>query len=231
MPRHEKTVEARGMKKVYDMGSKQVEALRGLDLSIDPGEFVGIMGPSGSGKSTLMHILGCLERTTEGTYLLGGKDVSSLSDHDLSVIRASQIGFVFQTFNLIPQYSVFENVAMPFLYREETGREAKYLAEQAIARVSLSDRMTHRPSELSGGEMQRVAIARALAVDPLLILADEPTGNLDSETSQGIISLFRELNEQGATLIVVTHEKEVASYCQRINFLHDGKIVGDEDPA
>jgi putative ABC transport system ATP-binding protein len=213
------------------MGPKRVEALRGVDISVDSGEFVGIMGPSGSGKSTLMHILGCLERTTEGTYRLGGKDVSVLSDQDLSAMRASQIGFVFQTFNLIPQYSVFENVAMPFLYRKETGGEAKYLAEQAIARVGLSDRMGHKPSELSGGEMQRVAIARALAVDPLLILADEPTGNLDSETSQGIISLFRKLNAQGATLIVVTHERDVASHCQRVAFLHDGRIAGDEDPA
>jgi putative ABC transport system ATP-binding protein len=229
MLRHETIVEARGLKKVYETGTKRVKALRGLDFSIEPGEFVGIMGPSGSGKSTLMHILGCLEQATEGIYRLGGKDVSSLSDRELSAIRASQIGFVFQTFNLIPQYSVFENVAMPFLYRGETGREAKYLAEQAIARVNLSDRMSHKPSELSGGEMQRVAIARALAVDPLLILADEPTGNLDSGTSHAIISLFRELNEQGATLIVVTHEREVASNCRRIRFLHDGKIVGDED--
>ena len=229
MPSHEKIVEARGIKKVYEMGGKRVEALRGLNFSICPREFVAIMGPSGSGKSTLMHILGCLEQTTEGVYLLGGKDVSSLTDHDLSLIRASQIGFVFQTFNLIPQYSVLENVAMPFLYRKETGRETRYLAEKAIERVGLSGRINHRPSELSGGEMQRVAIARALALDPLLILADEPTGNLDSETSQSIISLFRELNEQGATLIVVTHEKEVASYCQSIYFLRDGKILDDGD--
>jgi putative ABC transport system ATP-binding protein len=225
MNSHDSIVEARGIKKVYEMGPQRVEALRGLDISVQPGEFIGIMGPSGSGKSTLMHIVGCLERATEGSCLLGGQDISHLSDRELSLMRATQIGFVFQTFNLIPQYSVAENVAMPFLYRKETRAEARYLAEKAIDLVDLSARQTHRPSELSGGEMQRVAIARALAVDPLLILADEPTGNLDSETSQSIISLFRELNEQGTTLIVVTHEKVVASHCQRICILHDGRIV------
>lgn len=228
MAGHEQLVEARGIKKVYDLGPERVEALRGLDISIQPGEFIGIMGPSGSGKSTLMHILGCLERATEGTYLLGGRDVSCLLDNDLSLVRATQIGFVFQTFNLIPQCSVLENVAMPFLYRKETSDEARLLAERAVERVGLSARVNHKPSELSGGEMQRVAIARALAVDPLLILADEPTGNLDSETSESIISLFCELNEQGATLIVVTHEKEVASHCQIIYRLRDGRIVNNE---
>ena len=228
MSSSEQIVEARGIKKVYEMGPERVEALRGIEISIQPGEFVGIMGPSGSGKSTLMHILGCLEKATEGTYLLGGQDISRVSDHDLSLMRANQIGFVFQTFNLIPQYSVLENVAMPFLYRKETRNEAGLLAERAIERVGLSARCNHKPSELSGGEMQRVAIARALAVDPLLILADEPTGNLDSETSKSIISLFCELNKQGTTLIVVTHEKEVASHCQTVYLLNDGRIVNDE---
>lgn len=228
MSSSEQIVEARGIKKVYEMGRERVEALRGVDISIQTGEFVGIMGPSGSGKSTLMHILGCLEKATEGTYLLGGQDISRVSDHDLSLMRANQIGFVFQTFNLIPQYSVFENVTMPFLYRKETRNEAGLLAERAIERVGLSARCNHKPSELSGGEMQRVAIARALAVDPLLILADEPTGNLDSETSKTIISLFCELNKQGTTLIVVTHEKEVASHCQTVYLLNDGRIVNDE---
>lgn len=228
MSSSEQIVEARGIKKVYEMGPERVEALRGVDISIQTGEFVGIMGPSGSGKSTLMHILGCLEKATEGTYLLGGQDISRVSDHDLSLMRANKIGFVFQTFNLIPQYSVLENVAMPFLYRKETRNEAGLLAERAIERVGLSARCNHKPSELSGGEMQRVAIARALAVDPLLILADEPTGNLDSETSKSIISLFCELNKQGATLIVVTHEKEVASHCQTVYLLNDGRIVNDE---
>jgi putative ABC transport system ATP-binding protein len=228
MNTRERIVEARGIKKVYEMGPERVEALRGIEISIQPGEFVGIMGPSGSGKSTLMHILGCLEKATEGTYLLGGKNVSHVSDHDLSLMRANQIGFVFQTFNLIPQYSVLENVAMPFLYRKETRNEAERFAERAIERVGLSPRCHHKPSELSGGEMQRTAIARALAVEPLLILADEPTGNLDSETSKSIISLFDELNKQGTTLIVVTHEKEIASYCQTVYLLNDGQMVDDE---
>lgn len=231
MTGRDQIVEARRIKKFYRMGPKRVEALRGVDISIQPGEFVGIMGPSGSGKSTLMHIFGCLERATEGTYLLGGQDISCVSDYDLSLIRANQIGFIFQTFNLIPQYSVFENVAMPFLYRNETRSEARRLAERAIERVDLSARCDHKPSELSGGEMQRVAIARALAVDPLLILADEPTGNLDSETGKSIISLFQELNKQGATLIVVTHEKEVASNCETVYLLRDGLIVNNEGSA
>lgn len=213
------------------MGSHRIEALRGLDFSARSGEFVGIMGPSGSGKSTLMHILGCLERSTEGTYLLGGQDISNISDRNLSLIRAYRIGFVFQTFNLIPQYSVFENVEMPFLYRKETRNEGKRLVEKAIARVGLSERLHHRPAELSGGEMQRVAIARAMAGDPLLVLADEPTGNLDSETSNRIISLFHDLNDQGTTLIVVTHDKEVASHCQTVYHLQDGQIFSDEGIA
>jgi putative ABC transport system ATP-binding protein len=227
----EKIVETRGIRKIYEMGPNRVEALRGLDFSVRSGEFVAIMGPSGSGKSTLMHILGCLERATEGIYLLGGQDISSVSDRDLSLMRANQIGFVFQTFSLIAQYNVFENVEIPFLYRKETRNKARRLAERAIERVGLSARRNHKPSELSGGEMQRVAIARALAADPLLILADEPTGNLDSETSKNIISLFQDLNEQGTTLIVVTHEKEVASHCQTIYRLLDGQIVNEEDRA
>ena len=227
----DKIVETVGIRKEYEMGSQKVEALRGLDLSVKSGEFVGIMGPSGSGKSTLMHILGCLERATHGIYLLGGQDISKFSDRDLSLMRANQIGFVFQTFSLIPQYDVFENVEIPFLYRKENKKEARLLAEKAIERVGLSARRHHKPAELSGGEMQRVAIARALAADPLLILADEPTGNLDSETGKTIISLFQDLNAQGATLIVVTHERDVASHCQKIYRLIDGKIVNDEGRA
>ena len=231
MNKSEKIVEAVGIRKVYEMGPHKVEALRGLDFSVQSGEFVGIMGPSGSGKSTFMHILGCLERATGGIYLLGGKDISKFSDRDMSLMRANQIGFVFQNFSLIPQYNVFENVEIPFLYRKENKKEAIFLAEKAIDRVGLSARRHHKPAELSGGELQRVAIARALAVDPLLILADEPTGNLDSDTSRNIISLFQDLNEQGVTLIVVTHEKEVASQCQKIYILLDGKIVNDEGRA
>ena len=223
-----KIAEARGIEKVYEMGPSRVEALLSLDLAIEPTEFVGIMGPSGSGKSTLMHIFGCLERATQGQYFLDGQDVSALSDHELSWIRANQIGFISQSFNLIPQYTVLENVAMPFLYCKESKREAIGRSEAAIEQVDLMDRRDHRPSELSGGEMQRVAIARALVVNPLLILADEPTGNLDSETSKTILALFRELNEKGATIVVVSHEAAVASRCRRIVRLLEGRIVGDE---
>jgi putative ABC transport system ATP-binding protein len=223
-----KIAEARGVEKVYEMGPSRVQALRSLNIAVEPAEFVGIMGPSGSGKSTLMHIFGCLERATQGQYLLGGQDVSALSDHELSWIRATQIGFISQSFNLIPQYTVIENVAMPFLYRKESKREAIGRSEVALEQVDLTDRRDHRPSELSGGEMQRVAIARALVVNPLLILADEPTGNLDSETSKTILTLLRELNENGATIVVVTHEAAVASKCRRIIRLLEGRIVDDE---
>jgi putative ABC transport system ATP-binding protein len=220
--------EAHKIRKVYEMGSERVEALWDIDISVKAGEFVGIMGPSGSGKSTLMHIFGCLERATQGQYLIGGQDVSVLSDRELSGIRANQIGFISQRFNLIAQYSVLENVAMPFLYRRESSHEAINRAEAAIERVGLAGRRHHRPSELSGGEMQRAAIARALVIRPLLILADEPTGNLDSETSNSIISLFNELNEMGATIVVVTHESAVASHCGRIIRILDGRVVGGE---
>jgi putative ABC transport system ATP-binding protein len=222
-------VETRNLTKTYTLGSQKIEAIRDLNISIRAGEFVGIMGKSGSGKSTLMHILGCLEKPTKGICLLDGQDVAQLSDQALSMMRATQLGFVFQSFNLIPQYTVLENVAMPFLYRKENRSLALERSRTAIARVGLSNRQEHKPSELSGGEMQRVAIARALVVEPLLILADEPTGNLDSETSRDIITLFHEINEQGATLIVVTHEKEIASHCQNIYFLEDGRISCTEE--
>jgi putative ABC transport system ATP-binding protein len=224
----DKIVETCKLRKIYEMGSHKIEALRGLDITVRSGEFVGIMGPSGSGKSTLMHILGCLERASDGVYMLGGQDVSDFSDHDLSTMRSNQIGFVFQTFSLIPQYNVYENVWMPFLYSRESEDQAKGLVDKAIDCVGLTHRRDHRPSELSGGEMQRVAIARALAREPILILADEPTGNLDSETSKNIISLFKNLNNQGTTLIMVTHDKDVASECQTIYHLTDGQIVYDE---
>jgi putative ABC transport system ATP-binding protein len=220
--------EARDLRKVYEMGFTKVEALQGVDICVHKGEFLGIMGPSGSGKSTLLHIIGCLEKPTQGTYFLGGQDVSYLSDNELSLIRATQIGFVSQSFNLISHYSVLENVTMPFLYRKESSREAKHRSEAAIEKVYLSERRNHKPFELSGGEMQRVAIARALVVEPLMLLADEPTGNLDSETSKTIISLFSELNELGATIILVTHEEAAASQCRRTIRLLDGKIVDSE---
>jgi putative ABC transport system ATP-binding protein len=228
MNRHLNIAEAVGLKKIYEMGASKVEALRGVDISIHSGEFVGIMGPSGSGKSTLMHIFGCLEKPTKGRYFLGGQDISHLSDDELSSIRANKIGFISQNFNLIPQYNILENVAMPFLYREESSREALLRSEAAIEKVGLAERRNHKPSELSGGEKQRVAIARALVVDPLIILADEPSGNLDSETSKTIISLFCELNELGATIVVVTHEDKVASQCRRLIRIMDGKIVNSE---
>jgi putative ABC transport system ATP-binding protein len=230
MNNYQTVVEARGVKKHYSMGRRKIEALRGVDISVKRKEFIAIMGPSGSGKTTLMNILGCLEKPTEGKHLLGGRDTSTLSDRELSHVRATQIGFVFQTFNLVPQYTVLENITMPFLYRKESNTVAKSMAEKAIERVGLSSRKKHKPSELSGGEMQRVAIARALAIDPILILADEPTGNLDSDTGKNIISLFCDLNEQGVTLIVVTHEKEVASYCRCLYQLRDGQFFDHNLP-
>jgi putative ABC transport system ATP-binding protein len=183
------------------------------------------MGPSGSGKSTLLYILGCLDRPTSGTYLLEGRDVSQASDKELSRLRANQIGFVFQTFNLLPHLSLVENVALPFLYSALDDQTAKERVMSAIQRVGLADRLTHRPTELSGGEMQRVAIARALAIEPNLILADEPTGNLDSKTSLEILALFQRLNESGSTIVMVTHDREVASYAQRVLLLKDGKFI------
>ena len=220
-------VEAQGLAKTYSMGANQVEALRGVDLDVRRGEFVAISGPSGSGKSTLLHLLGCLDRPSGGTYRLAGQDVSFLPDRELSLIRATKIGFVFQTFNLLPQCTVMENVTMPFLYRmAPDGDKVRQKAATAIERVGLARRKTHRPSELSGGEMQRVAIARALVIDPLIVLADEPTGNLDTNTGQEILSVFAELNEQGVTIVIVTHDEYVTSRCHRVVRLSDGTIVG-----
>ena len=222
----ETIVEAKGIEKIYGTGTARVEALRGVDVTVRAGEFVGIMGQSGAGKSTLMHILGCLDTPTHGSYLLGGEDVSCLADRELSLIRASKIGIIFQTFNLIPRCTVLENVVMPFLYQNTNGSEADVTrrAREAIERVGLTSRRTHTPSELSGGEMQRVAIARAIAVKPLLVLADEATGNLDSKTSEEILDLFCELNDDGTTLIVITHSERVASRCKRIVRLRDGRL-------
>lgn len=222
----ETIVEARGIEKIYGTGTAMVEALRGVDVTVRAGEFVGIMGQSGAGKSTLMHILGCLDTPTHGSYLLAGQDVSCLADRELSLIRASKIGIIFQTFNLIPRCTVLENVVMPFLYQNTNGSEADVTrrAREAIERVGLTSRRAHTPAELSGGEMQRVAIARAIAVRPLLVLADEATGNLDSKTSEEILDLFCELNEGGTTLIVVTHSERVASRCKRIIHLRDGRL-------
>jgi putative ABC transport system ATP-binding protein len=218
-------IEAAGIHKKFSIGSATIHVLKGIDTYIDRGEFVAIMGPSGSGKSTLLYILGCLDRPTSGTYLLEGRDVSQASDKELSHLRANQIGFVFQTFNLLPHLSLVENVGLPFLYSALDDQAAKERVMSAVQRVGLSDRIAHRPTELSGGEMQRVAIARALAIEPNLILADEPTGNLDSNTSLEILALFQRLHESGSTIVMVTHDREVASYAERVLVLKDGKFI------
>jgi putative ABC transport system ATP-binding protein len=218
------------LSKSYLLEHGKIHALRNINLKIDAGQSVAIMGPSGSGKSTLLHLLGCLDRPTEGRYLLNEQDISHLNDAELSLVRASQIGFVFQSFNLISQLNVFENVEVPFLY-QTTSLSEKEIQERilfAIERVKLQHRLYHLPSQLSGGEAQRVAIARALAIHPLLILADEPTGNLDTETGQTILQLFQELNTQGVTLVIVTHDQGVADHCQRMVCMQDGQIVFDQ---
>ena len=204
-----------------------VEALRDIDLDFVEGESVAICGQSGSGKSTLMNLLGCLDRPTSGTYLLGGVDVSRLSDDELSNIRGTRIGFVFQNFNLIAQLSVLENLEIPLFYQGVPARERRARADQVVEMVALTDRAHHRPSELSGGQQQRAAIARALINDPLLVLADEPTGNLDSATGEMILDIFDDLRRQGRTVIVVTHEQNVASRCDRIVTLRDGRVLTD----
>jgi putative ABC transport system ATP-binding protein len=217
-------IEVKGLSKSYQLDHGIVYALKAVDLKISSGEHIALMGPSGSGKSTLMHLLGCLDRPSSGRYLLDGDDVSELDDAALSYIRATQIGFVFQSFNLIPQLNVYENVELPFLYRNEKFDPQEKILH-AIARVGLSHRVHHRPNELSGGEIQRVAIARALAIDPMLILADEPTGNLDFKTGQSILTLFQELNRQGVTLLIVTHDAIVGKSCQKVLSMQDGELV------
>jgi putative ABC transport system ATP-binding protein len=217
-------VEAKGINKIYSLRHGKVAALRHIDLQVNKGDMLAIMGASGSGKSTLMHILGCLEKPTEGQYWLNGQDTSQLNDRDLSLLRATFIGFVFQSFNLIPHLNVIENVQLPFLYRQQKN-SARETVMQAIERVGLSHRHHHLPTELSGGEIQRVAIARALAINPLLILADEPTGNLDFETSSSILTLFQDLHRQGTTILLVTHDEFVAKHCTRLIRMRDGLIV------
>lgn len=220
-------VHIRELAKHYKMGHGIVEALKGVNLDINAGEHVAIMGPSGSGKSTLMHLLGCLDRPTVGKYILNGEEIATMDDTSLSQLRATKIGFVFQSFNLIPQLNVYENVEVPFLYQQNKPADTRKLILDSIERVGLTKRLYHLPSELSGGEMQRVAIARALAIDPLLVLADEPTGNLDSETGQNILKLFQELNDQGVTLLIVTHDPNVGQHCKRLVKMRDGNIISD----
>ena len=216
-----------GITKIYTVGNQRVAALDGVDLEIADGEFLSIMGPSGSGKSTLMNIIGCLDRQTEGSYLLDGVDVARLRDNQLAILRNRRLGFVFQSFNLLPRMSAIDQVALPLLYRGATNRNRA--AAAALKLVGLSDRMHHRPTQLSGGQQQRVAIARSLVARPSIILADEPTGALDSKTSMDVMAVFRSLNEElGITIAFVTHERDVATYTRRIISLLDGQVVGDE---
>lgn len=222
-----KIIEIIGLKREFLVGSEIVKALKGVDISVIKNEYLAMMGPSGSGKSTLMNLLGCLDTPTAGAYNLNGIDVSSLKDDDLAEIRNKEIGFIFQTFNLLPRLTALENVYLPLVYAGYNSEDRKIKAQDVLEKVGLGDRMDHRPNQLSGGQRQRVAVARALVNDPSIILADEPTGNLDSKTSLDIMRLFEEIHEMGNTLIVVTHEEEVASYAHRILKLRDGLVESD----
>ncbi len=221
-------IEVKSLTKVYQNGTLFVEALSGINMHIGQGEFTAIMGPSGSGKSTMMNILGCLDRATEGTYHLEGVDVSKMDDNALAGIRNSKIGFVFQTFNLLPRISALRNVELPMLYASVSPKERTRRATEALAKVGLEDRMHHKPNELSGGQRQRVAIARALVNTPAVILADEPTGNLDSISGEEIMVIFQRLNREGVTVIIVTHEPEIAAHTHRRIVFRDGRIQADE---
>ncbi len=220
-------IEAAGIKKIYEVGVVQIEALVGVDLAVAPNEYVAIMGPSGSGKSTFMNILGCLDTPTEGTYRLNGNLVSNLGDDELARIRNKEIGFVFQTFNLLPRATALQNVELPLVYGGVSAAERRERAMEALRDVGLIDRAAHRPNELSGGQRQRVAIARALVNNPSLILADEPTGNLDSRTGEEIMLIFKKIHEAGNTIMIVTHEEYIAEHTQRIVRLLDGNIASD----
>lgn len=223
-----KVIQIEQLKKTYHLGKVNVEALRGVSFEINTGEFVSIMGPSGSGKSTLMHIIGCLDHPTGGKYFLSGQDVSKLNDNQLALFRNQKIGFVFQEFNLLPKATILRNVELPLTYNNTNSTNKKRLAAQALEEVGLGDRLKHRPNEISGGEKQRVAIARALVNRPSIILADEPTGNLDSKTGQDIMKMIDKLHDEGNTIILVTHEQEIARYAKRVIHLKDGIIDRDE---
>ncbi len=220
-------IETNDLWKTYQMGAETIHALRGVSIQIDRGEYVAIMGPSGSGKSTLMNLIGCLDTPSKGSYLLNGKQVSEMNDDELARIRNQEIGFVFQTFNLLPRATALHNVELPLIYAGITSKARAEQARQALARVELTDRQTHRPNELSGGQRQRVAIARALVNNPSILLADEPTGNLDSKTGEEIMTLFARLHEAGNTIVLVTHEPEIAAHAERVIHIRDGQVEKD----
>ena len=220
-------IETRDLWKTYVMGEEEIHALRGVSIQIERGEYVAIMGPSGSGKSTLMNLIGCLDTPSKGSYLLNGKQVSEMNDNELARIRNQEIGFVFQTFNLLPRASALQNVELPLVYAGIPARDRLKLAKNAIDRVELTSRMTHKPNELSGGQRQRVAIARALVNNPSILLADEPTGNLDSKTGAEIMALFAKLHESGNTIVLVTHEADIAAFAHRTISVRDGQVEKD----
>jgi putative ABC transport system ATP-binding protein len=220
-------IELQQLRKSYFMGSNSLEVLKGISLSINKNEYVALMGPSGSGKSTLMNILGCLDTPTAGSYILNGRDVSKMADDDLAEVRNQEIGFVFQQFNLLPRLTAAENVALPLIYAGVSRKERTERAMEALRKVALEDRSHHKPNEMSGGQIQRVAIARALVNNPSLLLADEPTGNLDSKTSKEVMEIFGKIQAAGNTVVLVTHEEDIAEYAKRIVRLRDGNIESD----
>jgi putative ABC transport system ATP-binding protein len=220
-------IETNDLWKTYTMGDEEIHALRGVSIQIEKGEYVAIMGPSGSGKSTLMNLIGCLDTPSQGTYLLNGKEVSTMNDNELARIRNEEIGFVFQTFNLLPRATALHNVELPLVYAGISSKERLERAKQALDKVELSQRMMHKPNELSGGQRQRVAIARALVNNPSILLADEPTGNLDSKTGVEIMALFARLHEAGNTIVLVTHEADVAAHAKRQILIRDGRVEKD----